>query len=154
MRKFLQVIKDAGLVVSKKNMELFKTSINILRNTTSNDQIASQQHAVEFADKFPDKITDKTQLLEVFWKPQSYVSHFYKVCAKDKKILNERLSKNCSTWYDAHTKVVRNIKQKVRNLPILYVVDDELPKIVESDASEAGWGAILKQVRCEGHKDK
>lgn len=31
-------------------------------------------------------------------------------------------------------------------MPILYLVDEDLPKIVESDASNLGWGGTLKQV--------
>ena len=40
---------------------------------------------------------------------------------------------------------VRNIKSKVKNLPILYVADDGSFKIVETDASNIGWGGVLKQ---------
>jgi len=40
---------------------------------------------------------------------------------------------------------VQEIKAKVKSLPILYIADDEAFKIVESDASDKGWGGILKQ---------
>jgi hypothetical protein len=47
-------------------MELFQTEIKFLGHIISNGQITLQTHAIEFADKFPDKITDKTQLQD-FW---------------------------------------------------------------------------------------
>ena len=50
-------------------------------------------------------------------------------------------------WTEAHTEAVRKIKSKVRHLPILYVASDELFKIVDFDASDHGWGEILKQVK-------
>jgi len=43
--------------------------------------------------------------------------------------------------------VVHKIKAKVKTLHILYIADDDLPKIVETDASNYGWGAVLKQLR-------
>jgi hypothetical protein len=107
---------------------------------------------VEFADKFPDKILDKTQL-QIFLESLNYVSHFYKKCAHDRKILTDRLKKDPSPWTEAHTQAVRNIKAKTKNLPILHSSDDELPKIVETDASNIGWGAVLKQVKDKGKEE-
>ena len=77
LEMFLKVIKHFGLVLSKNKMELFKTSVKFLGHTISNGQIVLQTHAVEFAEKFPDKITDKTQL-QRFLGSLNYVSHFYK----------------------------------------------------------------------------
>ena len=88
----LKVVKEAGLVLSKKKLELFQTKIKFLGHVISNGTLILQQHAVEFADKFPDKILDKTQL-QRFLGSLNYVSHFYKDCAKDRKILNERVKK-------------------------------------------------------------
>ena len=55
------------------------------------------------------------------------------------------MKKNPSPWTDAHTEVVKQIKAKVKSLPILYVADENSYKIVESDASDIGWGGVLKQ---------
>ena len=84
----------------------------------------------------------------------NYISHFYKGCAQDKKLLNQRLKKDPSPWTEAHSQAVRNIKAKTKNLPILHISDDDLPKIVEIDASNIGWGAVLKQIRHQGDKKK
>jgi hypothetical protein len=114
-----------------------------LGHTINNGKLTLQNHAVEFADKFPDKITDKTQL-QRFLGSLNYTIHFYRKCAQDRKILNDRLKKDPSPWTEAHSQAVRNIKAKAKNLPILYISDDDLFKIVEKDASNIGWGAILK----------
>ena len=103
-----------------------------------------QQHEIKFADNFPDKILEKTEL-QIFLGILNYVSHFYKDYAKDRKILNERLNKEPVPWTHEHTRAVQKIKARVKTLPILYVADDNLPKIVETDASNEGWGAVLKQ---------
>ena len=141
---FKNLVKHNGLVLSKKKIEVFQTSIKILGHTICNGQISLQKHALEFTDKFPDVITDKNQL-QRFLGCLNYVSNFYQDCASDKGILNKRLKKNPPEWTDFHTKAVQNIKAKVKSLPILYVVDDLAHKIVESNASNIGWGGVLKQ---------
>jgi hypothetical protein len=146
LRKFIQVVKEAGLVFSKKKLELFKTEVKYLGHIIRNGELTLQTHAVEFADKFPDKITDKVQL-QRFLGSLNYISHFYKGCAQDRKLLNDRLKKDPMPWTEAHSQAVRNIKSKAKTLPLLYISDDDLPKIVETDASNLGWGAVLKQVR-------
>ena len=49
---------------------------------------------------------------------------------------------------------MQKIKARVKTLPILYVADDDLPKIVETDASNEGWGVVLRQVRIKENKKK
>lgn len=44
-----------------------------------------------------------------------------------------------------HTKAVQRRKAKVPKLPILALPDDQKYKIIESDAFDIGWGAVLKQ---------
>ena len=68
--------------------------------------------------------------------------------------MNGRLKKEPVLWTHEHTRAVQKIKARVKTLPILYVADDDLPKIVETDASNEGWGAVLKQVRIKENKKK
>jgi len=75
----------------------------------------------------------------------NFVSNFYQDCATDRSILNKRLKKNPPQWTEKHTRPVQNIKDKVKSLPILNVSNDNAFKIVETDASNIGWGGILKQ---------
>jgi len=74
-------------------MDLFKTSIIFFGHTISNVQISLQTHVVEFAEKFLEKITDKTQL-QHFLGSLNCVSHFYKYCVKVRKVMNDRIEKD------------------------------------------------------------
>lgn len=94
---FMKLVKKNGLVLSKKKMELFQTSIKFLGHQISNGKISLQQHAIEFADKFPDVLRDKTQL-QRFLGFLNYVSSFYQDCAIDRKVLNKRTGKNPPPW--------------------------------------------------------
>ena len=115
-----------------------------MSHTICNGKISLQKHALEFIDKFPDVITDKNQV-QRFLGCLNYVRNFYQDCTSDRKILNKRLKKNPFEWTKVHTKAVKDIKAKIKSLPILYVADDLAYKIVESDACNIGWGGILKQ---------
>ena len=59
---FMKLVRKNGLVLSKRKMELFQTSVKFLGHQIANGQISLQQHAIEFADKFPDVLKDNTQL--------------------------------------------------------------------------------------------
>ncbi|KAL4563330.1 hypothetical protein LXL04_027371 [Taraxacum kok-saghyz] len=67
----------------------------------------------------------------------------------DSAILYDRLKKNPSAWTDNHTQAVKRIKEKVKNLPCLSLANPNWEKIVETDASDIGFGGILKQIRKE-----
>ncbi|XP_070054068.1 uncharacterized protein [Nicotiana tomentosiformis] len=75
----------------------------------------------------------------------TYISPFIKDLAKDTSILYERLKKNPKAWIDDHSKSVRQINQKVNNLPCLTVANPSWAKVVETDASDIGYDGILKQ---------
>ena len=86
-------VKHNGLVLSKKKIEVFQTTIKFLGLTICNGKIPLQKHALEFANKFPDVITDKNQL-QRFLGYLNYVSNFYQYCVSDRRILNKILKKN------------------------------------------------------------
>ncbi|XLU50036.1 hypothetical protein S245_044850, partial [Arachis hypogaea] len=59
--------------------------------------------------------------------------------------LHDRLKKNPPPWTEKHSDIIRFLKTKVRNLPCLYLPVPHAFKIVETDASDLGYGGILKQ---------
>ncbi|KAH9681061.1 hypothetical protein KPL71_026797 [Citrus sinensis] len=72
----------------------------------------------------------------------------------DQKVENIKLKKNPVAWSEEHTKVVRLIKQSVKNIPCLFLANPALPKIVETDASDIGYGGHLqptiKDIKAQG----
>ncbi|KAH9681064.1 hypothetical protein KPL71_026798 [Citrus sinensis] len=110
-------------------------------------------YAVNYDDKFPDKILDKTQL-QRFLGSLNYVLDFCPNINRMSKPLHDRLKKNPVAWSEEHTKVVRLIKQSVKNIPCLFLANPALPKIVETDASDIGYGGHLqptiKDIKAQG----
>ena len=141
---FYNVIKKNGLVVSPTKMKLFQTSIRFLGHTIYRNTIVPIQRSIEFADKFPDEIKDKTQL-QRFLGCLNYVAEFIpkirQICAP----LFQRLQKNPPAWTDKHTQIIKQIKENVKSLPCLVIPNPTAFMIVETDASEIGYGGILKQ---------
>ena len=143
MYSFLDTIKRNGLVVSAKKIKLLQTKVCFLGYDISKGQIHPIDRAIQFADKFPNVITNKTQL-QRFLGSLNYVADFYKDMRKQCKPLFDRL-KNNPPRYDVHTSLVKQIKSHVKTLPCLGIPTVDAFKIVETDASDIGYGSILKQ---------
>ncbi|KAL4581677.1 hypothetical protein LXL04_006204 [Taraxacum kok-saghyz] len=149
---FEKIIIKNGLVISQKKMSLFQTKVRFLGHNIEKGHIIPIQRSIDFADKFPDEIKDKTQL-QRFLGSLNYISPFYKDLSIDSAILYDRLKKNPSAWTDNHTQAVKRIKEKVKNLPCLSLANPNWEKIVETDASDIGFGGILKQVHPNNKKE-
>ncbi|CAI0401283.1 unnamed protein product, partial [Linum tenue] len=143
---FLEVTRRNGLAVSKPKLCLFQTKIRFLGHYISQGTIVPIERSLQFADKFPDQILDKNQL-QRFLGSLNYVLDFYPNINLLCKPLHDRLKKSPPPWSDQHTKIVQQIKRQVQSLPCLHISDPFLPKIVEIDASDLGYGGILKQIQ-------
>ncbi|XP_050106092.1 uncharacterized protein LOC126585669 isoform X2 [Malus sylvestris] len=95
-------------------------------------------------EKFPDQITEKSQL-QRFLGSLNYVSEFYPHMRQQCKPLFDRLKENPPAWSTIHTSIVKQIKNHVKTLPCLGIPTPNSFKIVETDASDVGYGGILKQ---------
>ncbi|WMV21654.1 hypothetical protein MTR67_015039 [Solanum verrucosum] len=96
------------------------------------------QRSIEFALKFPDIITDKTQL-QRFLGSLNYISPFYKNLSRDSALLYDRLKKDHKKpWTNSLTDLVKTIKERFKYLPCLTLANPAWPKIVETDASNIG----------------
>ena len=108
--------------------------------------------SLAFADKFLDEIKDKRQLQQ-FLGYLNYVSDFFPhlrhLCAP----LYSRLRKNPVSWTKEHTQIVQQVKARVKSLPCLNILNPAAYMIVETDASDIGYGSILKQ-KLESHTEE
>ena len=151
LKTFYYVAIKNGLVVSKTKMSLFQTKIRFLGHYISQGMITPIERSLEFASKFPDKIIDKTQL-QRFLGSLNYVLDFCPNINRIAKPLHNRLKKNPVPWTKEHTEIVQRIKKQVLEIPCLHIADPDLEKIVETDASDIGYGGILKQKKLDGRE--
>jgi phospholipid N-methyltransferase len=90
------------------------------------------------------KSLKKTQL-QWFLGSLNYVADFYQNLCKKCKPLFDRLQTNPPPWTHIHTSLVKEIKQYVQTLPCLSIPTINSFKIVETNASNIGYGGIFKQ---------
>ena len=127
-----------------QKMKLCQTNIRFLGHEIYQGKTRPIQRPIELANKFPYEIKDKKQL-QRFLGCLNYVSDYF----KDLKIICEslykRFKKKTPAQIESHTKLVKEIKQRVKNLPCIKIPHPNALLIVESDASNIGYGGILKQ---------
>ena len=61
------------------------------------------------------------------------------------ELLYKRLGKNAPTWTESHTKLVTEIKQRVKHLPCINIPHPNALLIIEIDAYIISYGGVLKQ---------
>ncbi|KAH9702314.1 hypothetical protein KPL70_010722 [Citrus sinensis] len=88
-----------------------------------------------FADKFPDKILDKTQL-QRFLGNLNYVLDFCPNINRMSKPLHDRLKKNHVAWSDEHTKVIMPPKKNKGKAVLKDTGSQELSKEPQSTPSK------------------
>ncbi|KAH9295209.1 hypothetical protein KI387_038797 [Taxus chinensis] len=109
-----------------------------------------------YVNKRSEQVRGKKRLV-VNYKPlnkyilpvQHPIPRFYKNVAADRLLLNKWLRSNARAWNTKMTQVVLRIKQSCHSLPSLSLPGTGL-KIVETDASEEHWGAVLKERMSDG----
>jgi hypothetical protein len=155
--KHLRALKDAikrnGLVISAPKMKLFQTTVRFLGHNINQGTIIPIDRSIEFASKFPDDIKEKTQL-QRFLGSLNYIADYYQNLAQDTAILYQRLQKTPPPWTEEHTKAIRKIKLKAKQLPCLCLANPAWRKVVETDASNIGYGGILKQQNPHSQKEE
>jgi hypothetical protein len=107
---FFYIAKKNGLVVSKTKISLFQTRVRFLGHYISKGTITPIERSFTFANKFPDKILNKTQL-QIFLGSLNYVLDFYPNVSRIAKPLHDRLRKNLVSWSDEHIEIVQQTKK-------------------------------------------
>ena len=141
---FQNLVRDNVLVISASKIKLFQTNIRFLGFDIYQGKIKLIQREIEFDNKFLDEIKDKNQL-QRFLESLNYVVDFYSNLRILIKPLFQILKKNPNSWSNEHTQIVKQVKSQVKELPCLEILHLEAFLIIETNASNIGYGGILKQ---------
>ena len=131
-------------MVSAPKIKIFQTHVQFLGFDIHHGLIKPIDRAIQFENKFPNQILDKTQL-QRFLGSLNYILDFYQNLRQQCKPLFDRLRTSPPLWTLAHTLVVPEIKKYVKTLPCLGILSVNSFKIVQIDASNIGYGGILLQ---------
>ena len=143
LRVFLNVIKTNCRVVSQPKIKLFQVKIRFLGYEINQGIIKPIQRSLDFADKFPDVIQDKTQL-QRFLGCVNYIGDFIHDLRSICLPLYDRLRRNPKPWTYEHTRAVQSIKSLAKSIPCFSFVDEQAKLIIDTDASDIGYRGILK----------
>jgi ribonuclease HI len=142
---FFRKVEQNGLILSKKKMEICKEKINFLGHEIGEGKIHLQEHIAKKILQFPDAMNDKKKLQQ-FLGLVNYARNHINNLAKLAGPLYAKLRKNGQRYFNSEDiKLVRLIKERVKELKPLELPLEESYFIIETDASQHGWGAILKQ---------
>jgi hypothetical protein len=85
--------------------------------------------------------------LQRFLRSLNYVLDYNPNSSRLAKPLYVWLKTNPVPWSDLHTNLVKQFKKQVQTIHLLHLANPLAPKIVKTDASDLGYGGILKQVQ-------
>ena len=121
-----------------------KLKIEFLGLIIDETGIEMQPHISEKIHLFPHKLESKEKI-QRFLGCLNYAKGYIENLAKKRQSLQGLLRKNnTKSWEDLHTKVVKRLKEKFKNLPRLGFPTSSDNLILEIDASDNHCGAVLK----------
>ena len=84
----------------------------------------------------------------------NYIGNFYSKIAKDRQELQNLLKKNMEfNWTARHTSLIKAIKQNCKKLPALKLPEAGKLFILQTDASDKYWAAVLIQKNTQGEEE-
>ena len=88
---------------------------------------------------------ENKQHIQKFLGCLNYAERFIKDLAKKRNILKKLLRKNNTRgWNEEHIEAVRNLKEECKNLPALRLPEENDKLVIQTNAPDLYWGAILK----------
>ena len=144
LEKIAEVFVAEGMILSEKKVEWAKSKINFLGLEIEGNKEVLQPHIAEKLRSFPDDLEDLKQV-QKFLGVLNYARPFLKELAQVARPLQKKVSSKVQwEWTEKDRKTVRKLKEMMNNLPVLELPRKEDYLILETDASELAWGAILK----------
>ncbi|MEQ5213094.1 ribonuclease H family protein, partial [Morganella morganii] len=102
------------------------------------------KHIAQELLKFPDENLTKQQVQQ-FLGIINYIRDFVPNIAPHVSTLTKMLKKSPPKWSTEQTKAIRWMKEHTKELPPLHIPAGEGLRILQTDASDYYWGAVLLQ---------
>ena len=119
LKQILHVFEKYGLIISKSNIEVCKNHISFLGAEIGNGKIKLQPHIAKKIIDFPDKMKD-IKTLRSFLGLLNYARGYIKDLGKYTSPLYNKTSLTGQRKFNSEDiKLVKEIKEKVKNLPEL-----------------------------------
>ena len=149
LEEVLKRLRHAGLKLTPKKCELFKTEVRYLGHVVSQHGVATDPDKIKAVSewKAPESITELRAYLGI-------VNYYRKYCpdlATMLKPLNKLTAKGQTfDWGEEQQRSFEQSKEALVTAPILGYPDPELQYILDTDASLDGAGSVLSQCQSDG----
>jgi len=146
LEKFIHIIENSGISLSKTKAEIMKNQIEFLGIQIDKNGIKMQTHIVQKIINLDENIDTKKKL-QSFLGLVNQVREYIPKLAENLKPLQKKLKKDVEYGFDEKDKEqIRKIKILCKKLPKLYFPDEnkKFTYIVETDSSNHSYGGVLK----------
>ncbi|GFV28747.1 retrovirus-related Pol polyprotein from transposon 297 [Trichonephila clavipes] len=154
METVLQRIKRAKLTIKPSKCKFAQQNVKFLGHIVGQGFRTPSEIKVQAVLEFPTPRT-KTQIcafLGLAGYYQKYINLFSVIAAPLTDALKGRTKKGEITWTTECENAFRELKRKLIDRPVLYAPNFEREFIVQTDASNAGMGAVLTQLTEQGEE--
>ncbi|GFT88931.1 retrovirus-related Pol polyprotein from transposon 297 [Trichonephila clavipes] len=154
METVLQIIKRAKLTIKPSKCKFAQQNVKFLGHIVGQGFRTPSEIKVQAVLEFPTPHT-KTQIrafLDLAGYYQKYSNLFSVIAAPLTDALKGRAKKGEITWTTECENAFRELKGKLIDKPVLYAPNFEREFIVQTDASNAGMGAVLTQLTEQGEE--
>ncbi|KAH9780501.1 hypothetical protein KPL71_008103 [Citrus sinensis] len=141
LQQFFHIIQEHGIMISDKKSTIATTSVDFLGMKIQDGHYQPGPHIAQELLHFPESNFTKKQVKQ-FLGIINYIRDFLPHVNYHTSKLSELLKKNPPFWSEIHTDAVKQLKQIAQNPPPLKLITDG-KRIVQTDASDESWGAIL-----------
>ncbi|GFV13631.1 retrovirus-related Pol polyprotein from transposon 297 [Trichonephila clavipes] len=154
METVLQRIKRAKLTIKPSKCKFAQQNVKFLGHIVGQGFRTPSEIKVQAVLEFPTPRT-KTQIrafLGIAGYYQKYINLFSVIAAPLTDALKGRAKKGEIKWTTECENAFRELKGKLIDKPVLYAPNFEREFIVQTDASNAGMGAVLTQLTEQGEE--
>lgn len=153
LRDVFERLKRAGLTVKLKKCQFGRSEVSLLGHVVGRGQIKPDPKKIQAVQEYPQPRT-KTDVRS-FLGLAGYYRKFIPNFASLTEPLTNLTRKNAAEkvkWDDDCETAFQDIKSKLVMAPVLKAPDNDLPFVVQTDASDKGIGAVLSQIHPDGQE--
>jgi predicted aspartyl protease len=151
LKKVFEIIKSDNLTLNPKKCVFFEKEITVLGHRVSHDGTKPMDDKIKAIEEWREPTTKKgvRSFLGLAGYYRQYVSNFAKIAAP----LHKLTGKNTRwQWTEREQKSFFELKQILKEAPVLKIFDPSRPIIIDTDASNYAIGAVLVQTDEEGNE--
>lgn len=142
--KVMKRVQEVNLVINLQKCQFLFQEITLLGHRVSSEGVKTSPDKIKSVVEFkaPKTVKQVRQFLGLTGYYRKFCKDYSKIAAP----LMELTKKDkVFTWSDVEQKAFERLKENLINTPVLRHFDEELPIILEVDASGVGVGCIMSQ---------